>query len=42
MNKSNKSVIITGGNTGLGYQSAKVFGQAKEGWTVVIAGRNEG
>jgi NAD(P)-dependent dehydrogenase (short-subunit alcohol dehydrogenase family) len=38
----NKSVIITGGNSGLGYQSAQVLGQAKEGWTVIIAGRHKG
>lgn len=42
MNASNKSIIVTGGNTGLGYQTAKVLGQSKEGWTVVIAGRHEG
>ncbi|AJY74818.1 SDR family NAD(P)-dependent oxidoreductase [Paenibacillus beijingensis] len=42
MTASNKSVIITGGNAGLGYQTAKALGQAKEGWTVVIAGRHEG
>ena len=34
-----KTVIITGGNSGLGYQCAKVLAQSHE-WHVIIAGRN--
>lgn len=36
-----RTVIITGGNQGLGYQAAKNVAAAGEGWHVVIAGRNE-
>ena len=36
-----KTVIITGGNTGLGYECAKSIAAAQQGWHVVIAGRNK-
>lgn len=36
-----KSVIITGGNSGLGYQCAKVLGQSGGEWAVFIAGRDK-
>lgn len=36
-----RTVIITGGNQGLGYQAAKNVAAADEGWHVVVAGRSE-
>jgi NAD(P)-dependent dehydrogenase (short-subunit alcohol dehydrogenase family) len=36
-----KAVIITGGNTGLGYESAKSIAASGQGWLIVIAGRSE-
>lgn len=39
MNQS-KTVIITGGNSGLGYQCAKNLAQ-ESGWQIVIASRNQ-
>jgi light-dependent protochlorophyllide reductase len=36
-----KTVIITGGNSGLGYECAKTIAAANEGWCIVIAGRSQ-
>lgn len=36
-----KTVIITGGNTGLGYECAKHIAIPKQGWRIVIAGRSK-
>lgn len=36
-----KTVIITGGNTGLGYECAKSIAASKQGWRIVIAGRSK-
>lgn len=36
-----KTVIITGGNSGLGYECAKSILASRQGWSVVIAGRNK-
>lgn len=36
-----KTVIITGGNSGLGYECAKFIAHAKQDWCIVIAARNE-
>lgn len=36
-----RTVIITGGNQGLGYQAARNIAAAGEGWHVVVAGRSE-
>lgn len=36
-----KTVIITGGNSGLGYECAKSILASGQGWCVVIAGRNK-
>jgi NAD(P)-dependent dehydrogenase (short-subunit alcohol dehydrogenase family) len=38
--KAHQSIIITGGNSGLGYQSAKAIAQSDRGWQIVIASRN--
>ena len=35
-----KTVIITGGNSGLGFECAKVIARANEGWHIVLACRN--
>lgn len=35
-----QSVIITGGNTGLGYQCAKAIASVSHNWQVIIASRN--
>lgn len=34
-----KTIVITGGNSGIGFETAKVF--AKRGWHVVITGRDD-
>lgn len=39
MTLPNKTVIITGGNSGLGYQNAKVLAQSG-GWHIIIASRS--
>ena len=39
--RANKTVIITGGNRGLGYQAAKNIAASGEGWRVVIATRDQ-
>jgi light-dependent protochlorophyllide reductase len=36
-----KTVIITGGNSGLGYECAKTIAAAGQGWSIVIAGRSQ-
>ncbi|MEO6820465.1 MAG: SDR family NAD(P)-dependent oxidoreductase [Ginsengibacter sp.] len=41
MNNNLKTVIITGGNTGLGFACASHILQREKGWHVVIACRNE-
>ncbi len=38
---SDKTVIITGGNSGLGYECAKSMAATRQGWLIVIAGRNK-
>jgi NAD(P)-dependent dehydrogenase (short-subunit alcohol dehydrogenase family) len=35
-----KSVIITGGNSGLGFECAKAIAHAHQGWHIVLACRN--
>lgn len=39
--KQPKTVVVTGGNSGLGYQTAKVIAGSGQEWHVVVAGRNE-
>jgi light-dependent protochlorophyllide reductase len=36
----NKSVIITGANSGLGFECAKTIASANQGWHIIIACRN--
>jgi light-dependent protochlorophyllide reductase len=38
--KAHQSIIITGGNSGLGYQCAKAIAQSDRGWHIIIASRN--
>ncbi len=38
--KAYQSIIITGGNSGLGYQCAKAIAQSNRGWHIIIASRN--
>ncbi len=35
-----KTIIITGGNSGLGYECAKTIATSGKGWRIVIAGRD--
>jgi NAD(P)-dependent dehydrogenase (short-subunit alcohol dehydrogenase family) len=37
---AHQSIIITGGNSGLGYQCAKAIAQSDRGWHIIIASRN--
>ena len=37
----NKTIIITGGNTGLGYECARTIASAHKGWHVIIASRSQ-
>ncbi|MFB5664094.1 SDR family NAD(P)-dependent oxidoreductase [Alteribacillus sp. HJP-4] len=41
MTKAKKTVIITGGNTGLGYECAKVIAKANTDWHIILASRNK-
>jgi light-dependent protochlorophyllide reductase len=38
--KAHQTIIITGGNSGLGYQCAKAIAQSNQGWHIIIASRN--
>jgi NAD(P)-dependent dehydrogenase (short-subunit alcohol dehydrogenase family) len=38
--KARQTIIITGGNSGLGYQCAKNIAQSEQGWHIIIASRN--
>jgi light-dependent protochlorophyllide reductase len=40
MEKANKTVIVTGGNSGLGFETARAILQAGNAWHVIIAGRS--
>ena len=40
IDSANKTVIVTGGNRGLGYQAAENIAASGEGWQVVIAARD--
>ena len=40
MANADKTVIVTGGNSGLGFETARAIVQKGEGWHVVIAGRS--
>ncbi len=40
MAQTDKTVIVTGGNSGLGFETARAILQAGDGWHVVIAGRS--
>jgi NAD(P)-dependent dehydrogenase (short-subunit alcohol dehydrogenase family) len=39
-NQPCKSIIITGGNTGLGYQCAHNIALSDQGWQIIIASRD--
>ncbi len=39
--RTNKTVIITGGNSGLGYECARTIASTHEGWHVIIASRSQ-
>ncbi|GAB2545675.1 SDR family NAD(P)-dependent oxidoreductase [Gracilibacillus alcaliphilus] len=41
MKKAARTMIITGGNTGLGFETAKVIAKSSADWHVVIASRNQ-
>jgi light-dependent protochlorophyllide reductase len=38
--EAHQSIIITGGNSGLGYQCAKAIAQSEREWHIIIASRN--
>jgi light-dependent protochlorophyllide reductase len=40
MMTANQTVIVTGGNTGLGFAAARALAESDQGWHVVIACRN--
>lgn len=40
MSGSEKTIVITGGNSGIGFETARVL--AKQGWRIVITGRDAG
>ncbi|MGP0062429.1 MAG: hypothetical protein ACLQGP_02345 [Isosphaeraceae bacterium] len=39
---ANRTVIVTGGNSGLGYDCVKSILRAGDGWHVAVAGRDRG
>ncbi len=39
--RTNKTVIITGGNSGLGYECARTVASAHAGWHVILASRSQ-
>jgi NAD(P)-dependent dehydrogenase (short-subunit alcohol dehydrogenase family) len=41
MKKTTKTIIITGGNTGLGFEAAQVIASASHEWHVIIAARSQ-
>ncbi len=41
MANADKTVIVTGGNCGLGFETARAILQERDGWHVVIAGRSQ-
>ncbi|MFS0615439.1 KR domain-containing protein [Lederbergia ruris] len=41
MKEATKTIIITGGNTGLGFETAKAIAGSSTEWHVVIASRNQ-
>ena len=41
LERPNKTVIITGGNSGLGYECARAIASAHAGWYVIIASRSQ-
>ncbi len=41
MKRATKSIIITGGNTGLGLEAAKVIAGASSEWHVIVAARSQ-
>ena len=40
MKRPSKTVIVTGGNSGLGFETARAILHEADGWHVVIAGRS--
>jgi NAD(P)-dependent dehydrogenase (short-subunit alcohol dehydrogenase family) len=38
---TDRTVIVTGGNSGLGYECARSILEARDGWHVVLAGRSQ-
>lgn len=40
MKKGAKTIIITGGNTGLGFETAKMITKSSADWHIIIASRN--
>jgi NAD(P)-dependent dehydrogenase (short-subunit alcohol dehydrogenase family) len=38
---SDKTIIITGGNSGLGYECARTIAASRQGWQIVIAARSQ-
>ncbi|GAA0600254.1 protochlorophyllide reductase [Virgibacillus siamensis] len=41
MVNASKTVIITGGNTGLGYETARAIAMEKRDWQIILASRNK-